>query len=249
MAKSHYIYKITDPQTGQFYFGSRTCEGSPYNDDDYMGSMVTWKPKNRDRLIKEIIKDDFKSREEAIQFESRIIEENIDNELNENYNIPSKGFCNYGRVFSEEHIRNLRESHLGNKLSINTKRKISKAMQGVKFSNERKTKISKAISGITRTEKTKRKISNSLKKVFSNKENHPFYGKSLSNEHKINLRHSKKDKCKPVYQLNLDDNIINEYISTSLASNTTGISKVNIRRVCNNERKTAGGYKWRYVNE
>ena len=90
----HYIYKLTDPITGQFYFGSRS-HPDPEN-DSYMGSMVSWTPEDKSRLVKEIIKDDFETREDAIDFEDEIIGEYIDNPLNENYNRPHRGFHTLG---------------------------------------------------------------------------------------------------------------------------------------------------------
>ena len=39
------------------------------------------------------------------------------------------------------------------------------------------------------------------------------------------------------------------YMSISLASKTTGICYKNIRRSCNGERKTAGGFHWAYYNK
>jgi hypothetical protein len=62
-----------------------------------MGSMVTWKP-NKENLIKEILKDDFNSRDELMEYESNIIKENINNPLNRNYHIPNKGFHMDGSV-------------------------------------------------------------------------------------------------------------------------------------------------------
>ena len=38
-------------------------------------------------------------------------------------------------------------------------------------------------------------------------------------------------------------------MSISLASKTTGICYKNIRRSCNGERKTAGGFHWAYYNQ
>ena len=90
MDNKHYVYKITDPKTKQFYFGSRSHKNP--NMDSYMGSYISWNPEDESRLVKEIIKDDFKTREDAIEFESNLIEKYIDNELNENYHIPNKGF-------------------------------------------------------------------------------------------------------------------------------------------------------------
>lgn len=90
----HYVYKIIDPITNEFYIGSRT-HIEPKN-DKYMGSYKVWNPVDKNRLLKEIISDAFETREEAIEFESQLISNNIDNPLNRNYNIPNKGFNTTG---------------------------------------------------------------------------------------------------------------------------------------------------------
>lgn len=52
-----------------------------------------------------------------------------------------------------------------------------------------------------------------------------------------------------VVQLNMDGNVIDEFYSMGVASKTTGIPQPNIFKVCNGERNTAGGYKWRYKDD
>lgn len=52
-----------------------------------------------------------------------------------------------------------------------------------------------------------------------------------------------------VVQLNTDGNVVDEFYSMGVASKTTGIPQPNIFKVCNGERNTAGGYKWRYKND
>jgi hypothetical protein len=84
----HYVYRIDEVTTGNFYFGSRSCKCEPI-DDYYMGSMCKWKP-DKTKLLKVIIKDDFVDRESALIFERNIILENTANTLNKNYNIPSE---------------------------------------------------------------------------------------------------------------------------------------------------------------
>ncbi len=86
--KVHYVYKITHVETNEFYIGSRTCNCNPELDIDYLGSMKTWKP-DKAKLIKEILKSDFKTRNEANIFESDLIKSQISDKLNKNYNIPS----------------------------------------------------------------------------------------------------------------------------------------------------------------
>jgi len=88
----HYVYRLDDPLTGEFYFGSRSCKCLPIEDQKYKGSIVKWaRQENFDkhRLIKTIVKDNFNSREEAVIFEHEIILKNYKNNLNRNYNCPS----------------------------------------------------------------------------------------------------------------------------------------------------------------
>ena len=92
----HYVYRLTEESTGYFYYGSRTCICEPMQ-DTYMGSMTKWKP-NKKLLKKEIIKSDFKSREDAILEESKLISDSIKNPLNMNFHIPNKGFYNKSRI-------------------------------------------------------------------------------------------------------------------------------------------------------
>jgi hypothetical protein len=55
--KNFYVYKLTHPETGQFYFGSRGCS-CDISVDPYKGSMSGWKISKEEKrsLIKEIIK-------------------------------------------------------------------------------------------------------------------------------------------------------------------------------------------------
>lgn len=48
----------------------------------------------------------------------------------------------------------------------------------------------------------------------------------------------------PVYQLDLDGNILGEFKSMSEAHRQTGCNVSKISLVCSGERKTTGGYKW-----
>lgn len=57
---------------------------------------------------------------------------------------------------------------------------------------------------------------------------------------------NRKDMSKPVEQYTLDGKFVKEYPSASEASRQTGISQGNISMCCRCERKSAGGYIWRY---
>jgi hypothetical protein len=86
--------------------------------------------------------------------------------------------------------------------------------------------------------KTPRTLEHSLKISKSNK------GKIFSDEHKTKLRDK---KIKPIVQINLDGQIVKEWVSIKQAEINLGI--YNISKVCNGKQETAGGYKWEYKNK
>ena len=57
---------------------------------------------------------------------------------------------------------------------------------------------------------------------------------------------NRKDLSKAVLQYDKNENFINEYPSIRDASRTTGISQANIVQVCKLNRKSTGGYIWKY---
>ena len=93
---NHYVYILEHQETKEFYIGSRSCKCDPKK-DKYMGSMYSWKP-NKKLLTKSIIKSDFNSRQEALDYEIKLIQKYIEDDLNRNYHIPSVGFQTQGQV-------------------------------------------------------------------------------------------------------------------------------------------------------
>ena len=72
-------------------------------------------------------------------------------------------------------------------------------------------------------------------------------------ESRSGYRHSDETKSKiskahniPIEQLSADGVIIAEYGSILEASIKTGVHKQNICKCCKGERKTAGGFIWKY---
>jgi hypothetical protein len=59
---------------------------------------------------------------------------------------------------------------------------------------------------------------------------------------------TKNKKRKPVYQLDLDGNIIKEWLGAREASKSLGIQESKITSVCKGNRITTGGFKWKYIN-
>jgi hypothetical protein len=98
----HYVYKVEDPITKEYYIGSRSCKCLPSEDTMYKGSTKTWIPNNYDLLEKEIIQEDFINREDALIFESTLIEKHIKDTLNRNYAQPGPKFHTVGKDCSGE---------------------------------------------------------------------------------------------------------------------------------------------------
>lgn len=81
----------------------------------------------------------------------------------------------------------------------------------------------------------------------TNKEN---YDKMVA-EGKLNT-HTARESLrleKPVEQLTLLGEVINEFPSLKQAGSETGASASKISLVCSGKRNTTAGYKWRYKNE
>lgn len=78
----------------------------------------------------------------------------------------------------------------------------------------------------------------------------PQYGKPLTEDHKNKIRETRKKlDYQPVNKQKImcvETGII--YDSTAAATRHTGISNSLIRRVCYGEKKSAGGFHWKYVN-
>lgn len=53
----------------------------------------------------------------------------------------------------------------------------------------------------------------------------------------------------PIKQYDKDGNFIKKWDLVKEASESLNISRSSIWAVCNNKRKSAGGFKWRYINE
>lgn len=61
-------------------------------------------------------------------------------------------------------------------------------------------------------------------------------------------KHTKENNRKKIYQLDLNNNILNLFNSLSIASENTGVPIQNISQCAGGKRKTAGGYIWKYYN-
>lgn len=139
--------------------------------------------------------------------------------------------------------------HFGVPKSEEQKRKTSESLKGHKHSKETKQKISKAVKGKNtgedhwsygkeRSQQHRERLSESMKGKFLAEKN-PFYGKKHSAETKIKM-------SKPVVQLSKDGTFIAEFQSVADAEKIGGH---HVSCCCTGKRKTAGGYKWMYLEE
>lgn len=178
----HYVYRIEEKYTKEFYWGVRSCKCDPFK-DNYLGSMKAWKP-NRENLVKTYIRE-YSTRELANEAEHIIIKyfkNKVMFPLNRNYH-DTKNWCTFGlsHSFSEEArkkiskaLKNKKQSSetidnranklTGRKHDDETIIKMKNSASGKKFSESHKNKMSKARKGKVLTEETRHKISLALSK-------------------------------------------------------------------------------------
>ena len=76
---------------------------------------------------------------------------------------------------------------------------------------------------------------------------HAYDNGLRENARKAASENAKKYFSKPVIQYTLDGKFIAEYPSAHEASRQTGINRGNISACCRGERKSAGGFEWKYI--
>jgi hypothetical protein len=244
----HYVYKLELPETGEYYFGSRTSKVEPNKDIYYLGSMKSWKP-DKKTLVKTIIKFDFQDREQCISYERKLIITHRSDKLNKNAHIPGVGFKTVGlgqyvdengKVFriskDDELVVNgvLKPFWYGKKHNEETKLKMSKSAIGKKVTNETKKKMSESSKGKSKSLETKNKMSDSAKGDNNN------YKRYLT---RTGLPHV---KSKPVLQYSLDGKFIKEWVNALKASKELNLCYKSINGCLRHKQKTSGGFIWKY---
>jgi group I intron endonuclease len=148
---------------------------------------------------------------------------------------------------------NLRELGKQGLWTEEAKKKLSKAQLGKKrHTDESKSKISNKLKGTKYTDEQKKKCSeNSGMKGKLNHTGGSKKGWKRSDESKQNISKNKIGKpnikdLRPILQLDLQNNIINEFKSATEAQLNTNVRRDSIGNVLKNRQNTAGGYKWKY---
>lgn len=142
---------------------------------------------------------------------------------------------NYHTFESKNKISN---ANKGNIHSYETRLKISQKTKGLKRSEEFKLKVSQNKIGYKYSEESKKKMSQSMRGI---KKSQVFKDKMS------NLKKNNTCRRKEVHQYDLEMNYIASYKSVLEAAIFLGKTQGSaITEVCNNIRKNAYGYKWKY---
>lgn len=114
-----------------------------------------------------------------------------------------------------------------------------------------KERISKALLGSKRTEEQKQRMKEAQQKAK------PMLGKHHSKETLEKFKYRKNGmkgkfwKCnpnsKPVAMLDINGKILKMFANSLIAFQQHGIDRGSICKCCNGKRKTAGGYRWKYI--
>lgn len=136
-----------------------------------------------------------------------------------------------GELSSEEVREKMRKSHKGIKLSEEHKKNISKGLGGKGVTN---VNYGRKQTDIAR-------LHNSLSKRGPKHQN---WGKHLSDTTKERIREA---VSKPVYQCDLEDNIIKWWENGKDAAKELGFGYKAINNCLREKRKTSNGFKWFYV--
>lgn len=258
------IYKTINLINGKIYIGQDSK-----NDPEYLGSGVLIK-----KAIKKYGKENFKKEIlEECKTKKCLDEREIYwiekmNAIKEGYNLAEGGNGSLGYKHSEDTKKYLRELNLGKKQTEETRNKRNNTLKGKKRSEKAKENISKGrkeycsvkgncpMFGKKHSESTKQKMSLSQRGKKKPKQTeeikikrgiyrkgieNPNYGKKYSEltKQKMSLSH-----CKPIIQLDKDDNFIAEFNSVVEAKKLAKIS--HIMDVLKGKKVLTKGYKFIY---
>lgn len=228
---SYSVYKHTFPNS-KVYIGItfrnplvRWGNGNNYSNNQYMTNAIKkygWNNIKHEILFSNLTK------EKAEKLEIELIALYKSSKPKYGYNITNGG--KHNGMFSEQTIEKMRKAQLGKHLSKETKNKISKSNKGKYVSKEtiekiKKTKKDKGCSELSRFKCKLNGIKNGIN----------------------NIKNAWTKTSKKVSKYDKENILLETYESISDASRKTGITITSISYVCNNKRKTAGGYIWHFV--
>lgn len=213
--KNHYIYKITNNINGKYYYGKRSCKCA-IDKDPYMGSGTL--------LRKALLKHG-----------------------TDNFTKEILAICDSAEdtLELEEMLVTLKE--VNDPMCYNMICGGRVGTTGLKHSDEAKAKISKAATvfntGRICTEETRNK-----RRLLMTGKTHTIEAIAKMSESQKGRTHSEATKAKmskPVIQLSMTGEFIQEWVSATEAGKILGIGQPCITSTCNGNRKSAGGFKWK----
>lgn len=243
--KIGYIYKITAPN-GKVYIGqTMNVKNRRYNygKNSFKLQVKLW---NSCQKYKWSPKDNFEIIEECLCGENKVyLNEreqywiNYYDSFKNGLNCNEGGHGNIGHKHSEESKQKM--SNSAKKYSEIRSLRLSKRMTGSKLSEKTKKKISTKLTGIKRDEDFRKKMSDIGKKRIMSE-----CTKNKISKNKTGLISSRRKK---ICQLTLNGDLIKIWDYSGIAEKELEIPKGKISAVCLGNRKTTGGYKWKYLEE
>ena len=271
------VYAHINKTNGKTYIG-QTCQkpeyrqnsGKNYKECPYFYNAIEkygWDGFNHEIIASNLTK------EEADNFEKLLIQKLNTMDPNIGYNLRAGGADG---VFSEESRKKMSESHIGQRAGENhpmynkhhsedAKSKISESslnMWADQSFKEKMSEVRKQLwdneeyrqrqvevrTGKRASKETRQKMSNLVKG-----EKNPMYGKHPLEETRKKMSESQKQawrcKTRKINQYTIDGIFIKTWNSMKQIEEETGIKYQDISKCCRHQRKTAGGFVWRYADE
>ena len=254
MERKYYVYKHTNRANGKVYIGitynvNRRWRGGgcAYKSNPHFWQAIEkygW-----DGFAHEVIFSGL-TEQEACAEEIRLIAKYQSTDREKGYN-HSLGGENplvwqsgekhpmYGKHHSAESRAKMSASHTGEKhrcwgkpLPEITRKRIGDANRGRKLPVWQIEYLREINTGRKATEETKQKMSLSHR------------GHPVSEETRQRIRATKVSK--PIIQLSKTDEILCEWPSVTAAAKASGLDRSQIRKCCNGQLKTSGGFVWKY---
>lgn len=177
-------------------------------------------------------------------FEHKILFENLDENTAKNieqklirkykkenisYNITDGGDGNVGWVMSDKTKNKISEKHKGKKLSEEHKKHISDGSKGRVVTNETRNKISISNKGHLVSDENKQKFRERINKYIE-ENGHPNLGKKYTNEEKLNMKMSQKNRI-VIERYSENGELIEVFNSIREIRKIKGLNAIAIRKV------------------